>query len=277
MNVRVLLSISLGWLWFTAAAAPAAQETVGFTKVPTREIVVAPFSDEELSGLVATLDALLARHADPARWAFDTELYLQHFVDRLQRGVLSPAQEARVVEHFQALEARYPSDATRFEKRRRAITALAIGKVAPDIVGRDLDGAEFRLSDYRGRVVVLTFSGDWCGACRAEYPYQRLLLELYEDRPFTLLGVSSDADPEAAGKAKADRHLAYRMWWDGDGKKRTEGPIATTWGVGGWPTVYVLDERGVIRFVNLRQEDLLKGVRQLMTELAQKPVPSKEP
>ena len=121
--------------------------------------------------------------------------------------------------------------------------------------------------DDRGSVVVLTFSGDWCGACRGEYPYHRLLLELYKDQPFALLGISSDTDLEAARKAKEDRGLTYRMWWDGgESGSRKEGAIATSWGVGGWPTVYVLDKRGKIRFVNLRQEDLLKGVKQLMSE-----------
>jgi cytochrome oxidase Cu insertion factor (SCO1/SenC/PrrC family) len=39
--------------------------------------------------------------------------------------------------------------------------ALAVGKVAPDIVGEDIDGKEFKLSDYRGKVVVLDFWGNW--------------------------------------------------------------------------------------------------------------------
>jgi cytochrome oxidase Cu insertion factor (SCO1/SenC/PrrC family) len=39
--------------------------------------------------------------------------------------------------------------------------ALAIGKVAPDIVGEDIDGKEFKLSEYRGKVVVLDFWGNW--------------------------------------------------------------------------------------------------------------------
>ena len=39
---------------------------------------------------------------------------------------------------------------------------LSIGKEAPQIVGQDVDGRTLTLSDYRGKVVVLTFSGDWC-------------------------------------------------------------------------------------------------------------------
>ena len=49
-------------------------------------------------------------------------------------------------------------------------------KLAPDIKGEDADGRSFRLSDYRGKVVVLTFSGNWCGPCRATYPEERELV-----------------------------------------------------------------------------------------------------
>jgi peroxiredoxin len=93
-----------------------------------------------------------------------------------------------------------------------------------------------------------------------EYPYLRLLQEIYQDRPFALLGVSSDKDVEAARQAKRDQRLTYRTWFDG----RKHGAIADAWGVAAWPTIYVLDQQGIVRFVNLRQEDLLKGVRQLM-------------
>ena len=180
---------------------------------------------------------------------------------------MNPAQEARVLDHFTALATRYPSDAPILDRAQRVIRRLSVGKVAPEITGRDLDGVPFKLSDYRGRVVVLTFSGEWCAACRGDYPFQRLLLELYKDRPLVLLGVNSDRDPKSAKQSKMDHGLVYRTWWDGGGSKNTEGPIAKAWAIAGWPTIYVLDERGVIRFANLRQEDLLIGVRQLMDGL----------
>ena len=47
-------------------------------------------------------------------------------------------------------------------------------EVAPEIEGKDADGDAFKLSDYRGKVVVMTFSGNWCGPCRAMYPDERV-------------------------------------------------------------------------------------------------------
>jgi peroxiredoxin len=205
------------------------------------------------------------------------EYYVKDFTERLQFGTLSPEQEARVLDHFSALATRYPKDAPILDRGQRLIRRLGVWKVAPEITGRDLDGVPFKLSDYRGRVVVLTFSGEWCAACRGDYPFQRLLLELYKDRPFVLLGVNSDRDPRSAKQSKLDHGLAYRTWWDGGGSKSTEGPIAKAWSVTGWPTVYVLDDRGVIRFANLRQEDLLIGVRQLMDGLRRSILPPESP
>jgi peroxiredoxin len=175
-----------------------------------------------------------------------------------------------VAVHFDELERMHPADAEVIEKERRVLRSLTVGKVAPEITGIDLDGQPMKLTDLRGRVVVLTFSGEWCGACRGEYPYLRLLLEVYKDRPLSIVSVSSDGDLAKAKDAKTTRGLTYRSWWDGYGKKNTRGPISTAWGVVGWPTIYVLDDQGVIRFVNLRQEDLLKGVKQLINELSSK-------
>ena len=59
----------------------------------------------------------------------------------------------------------------------RRLRNLAVGQEAPEIEGQDVDGNSFKLSDYRGRVVLLTFSGNWCGPCRALYPKERALVE----------------------------------------------------------------------------------------------------
>jgi len=142
---------------------------------------------------------------------------------------------------------------------------LAVGKVAPDIEGEDVDGKKFKLSDYRGKVVVLDFWGHWCPDCRGTYPQARALVKRLEKKPFALLGVNSDTDREQLKKVLAKNKLTWRAWWDGGS---TQGPIATTWHVYEWPTIYVLDHKGVIRHKGNEElaEKLEKWVDALLKE-----------
>jgi peroxiredoxin len=121
---------------------------------------------------------------------------------------------------------------------------LNVGQPAPEIEGRDADGTTFRLSDYRGRVVVLTFSGNWCVPCRAMYPEERRLVELGRECPVTVLSVNTDQDVATLKASIADGTITWRCWWDGP----PGGPIARAWNVQIYPAVYVLDQEGVIRF-----------------------------
>ena len=124
------------------------------------------------------------------------------------------------------------------------------------------------MNEYRGDIVVLYFSGQWCGPCRGEYPYQRFMLELFKDEPVTILGVNSDDEIETIREAKKDEGLHYRVWWDGHGEERTEGPIATAWNVTGWPTIYILDKQGVIRYTGTRKAKVITAVNKLLADQA---------
>jgi peroxiredoxin len=120
--------------------------------------------------------------------------------------------------------------------------SLVIGKVAPDIEGEDQDGKAFKLSDYRGRVVLLNFWGSWCGPCMALVPRERTLVKKLENKPFVLLGINSDESKDKLKKVITNKEMTWRSWFDG-----SNGPIATQWNVTLWPTLYVLDHKGVIR------------------------------
>src|SRR5689334_10206916 len=172
-----------------------ADEPRGFKDLPPRSVTLTTFSNAEVDDLLATLDRLLDHDvvADPSGEDASNDLWT--FRERLQSGRLDAAQEGRVLDHLQTLSHSLPSVAPTIGKERGLVAALTVGKTAPEIVGNDLEGRPLKLSDYRGTVVVLTFSGEWCGSCRLEYPYQRLMQEVYKNRPLTLLSVDSDRDP----------------------------------------------------------------------------------
>jgi peroxiredoxin len=237
---------------------------------PGLELAVPPFEDKDVQTHLADFDRAIAHAstASVAQRSDDVSDALSTLTHQLQEGELSTEQETSVLGRLDQFASAHPRDRSIVQVARHVVSNLTVGKVAPDIAGQDLDGSPMRLSDYRGKVVLLAFSGEWCGICRSEYPYERLLLELYRNWPFAIVGVNSDSSPDVARQAYAAQGLVFRSWYDGDPNGDPKGPIATEWNVSGWPTTYLLDEKGVIRFINLKQEDLLKGVRQLLTDQA---------
>jgi thiol-disulfide isomerase/thioredoxin len=132
---------------------------------------------------------------------------------------------------------------------------------SPDITGTDADGINFKLSDYRGKVVVLTFSGNWCGPCRAMYPDERDLVKRLKDQPFAIVSVNTDGERSTLQKSIKAGEITWRCWWDGP-----KGPICERWNILSYPTVYVLDRDGVIRFKDVRDTRMDRAVMTLLEE-----------
>lgn len=144
--------------------------------------------------------------------------------------------------------------------------ATAVGREAPAIDGRDLDGKPLRLADYRGKVVVLVFSASWCGWCLKEIPHEKALAARMQGRPFALLGVNCDSNIAAARALAAREGITWPEWFDGDpaAPETRDGPIQASYGIQSYPTVLVLDERGVIRDRDVRGQALDEAVDRLL-------------
>jgi hypothetical protein len=97
------------------------------------------------------------------------------------------------------------------------------------------------------------------------YPHERSLVQRLKDEPFALIGVNSDKDLEFVRRRVQEEAITWRSFWNGP--KGTSGPISARWNVRGWPTIYVLDHKGVIRFKNVRGEAMDRAVDQLLEEL----------
>jgi hypothetical protein len=95
------------------------------------------------------------------------------------------------------------------------------------------------------------------------YPHERSLVKRLQSEPFALLGVNSDPK-DRLKQVLQKENMTWRSWWDGGS---TGGPIATKWNINGWPTIYVLDHKGVIRFKGPREKQLDQAVDSLLAEL----------
>jgi thiol-disulfide isomerase/thioredoxin len=116
-----------------------------------------------------------------------------------------------------------------------------IGKPAPEIDGVDLDGRGLKLSEYRGKVVLLSFWASWCRGCVAMIPEEGRLVEHWEGKPFAIVGVNGDSDLPDAKSAAQQHGVSWRSFRQGDGQ------TVRAWGVLGWPTFYLIDAEGIVR------------------------------
>jgi peroxiredoxin len=124
----------------------------------------------------------------------------------------------------------------------------AASRPAPRIEGRDMDGKKFKLSDYRGKVVLLVFTGDWCAACNAFHPQQRSLAKAFAGRPLALVDVNLDVDLDRRKKINAKEGITWRAFQETvSWHENLLGPIAMRWGIDSWPTLFLIDHKGIIR------------------------------
>jgi len=96
------------------------------------------------------------------------------------------------------------------------------------------------------------------------YPHERSLVEKLKNQPFAIVGVNSDSKREELREVLKKENITWRSFFDGGS---THGPIATEWNVSGWPTIYVIDAQGRIRFKNVRGPELEAAIEALLAEL----------
>ena len=93
-------------------------------------------------------------------------------------------------------------------------------------------------------------------------PHEKELVKLLESKPFALLGINSDGDAATVKKILAEQNITWRQAIDED----TSGPLATKWNVSGWPTIFVIDAKGVIRYRDVRDQEMEDAVKKLLAE-----------
>jgi len=96
-----------------------------------------------------------------------------------------------------------------------------------------------------------------------ELPTLKALVQRLENEPFALIGINTDDNKDDFRKKMSEHGVTWRSAWQGS----TGGPIPKRWGVRGYPSIYVLDHKGVIRFTGVRGEGIGKAVDELLAEM----------
>ena len=118
-------------------------------------------------------------------------------------------------------------------------------------------------------------------------PHEKELVKLLADKPFALLGINSDLPPDMDKQlttfdqklepvrkyVKAEVLDKNGITWRQAIDCGTDGPLATRWNISGWPTIFVIDAEGVIRYRDVRDEEMSKAVDTLLAEAGAKSKP----
>ena len=144
------------------------------------------------------------------------------------------------------------------EMKPAAEDEIAVGKEAPDFSVPSLDGKTIRLSDYRGKYVLLDFWATWCGPCRGETPNLKKIFEAYGQRKnFVMIGLSLDRDmdkPRAYGKENGCE------WIEGFLGDWGKDKVTKKYGVHGIPSIWLIGPDGKVLQNGLRGGGILQAV-----------------
>ncbi len=130
-----------------------------------------------------------------------------------------------------------------------------------------VSGNEVSIDGLRGKVVLIDFWATWCGPCRAKMPEIKKLYANHKEAGLEIVGISLDV-PEAEGGLKALRDyvkaegIGWHQFYQGKG---WQGDFSTAWGINSIPTMFLVDRKGNLRYIDAR-EDLEAKVKALLAE-----------
>lgn len=123
---------------------------------------------------------------------------------------------------------------------------LHFGAKAPITKGIDVNEKPIDIKDYQGKIVVLDFWTSFCHPCLAMVPAITDFTKKHKDDPIAYVGINGDTERSLALHTIQRFNITWRNFWDGT--LGTDGPLAQTWNVHGWPTIIILDAKGLIRY-----------------------------
>jgi len=137
----------------------------------------------------------------------------------------------------------------------------AIGSIAPDFTAKSPDDKEIKLSDFKGKYVLLDFWASWCGPCRQENPAIVNAYQKFKNKNFTILGVSLDKAKDPWVKAIADDKLT---WAHASSLNYFYGKEVELYGIKSIPQNFLIDPNGKIIAKNLRGEELINTLEEFL-------------
>jgi len=151
-----------------------------------------------------------------------------------------------------------------FERQMAAAKPLSIGQHAPDFTIIGIDDKPIKLSDYKGRYVMLDFWASWCMPCRQENPNVVKQYAVYHAKGLNILGISLDQDKSKWQQAITADNLS---WTHASDLKNFEGPTEVLYHIQAIPSNFIIDPNGIIVAKNVRGTDLEEFLNKTFNKL----------
>jgi peroxiredoxin len=136
---------------------------------------------------------------------------------------------------------------------------------APDFTLKSQNGDNIKLSELRGKVILINFWASWCGPCRQEMPELDQLYQHYRSLDFTILGVNVEENSDAAKSLLKDIPVSFPVLFD------NANTVSKLYKIKGMPSTIILDRDGNMRYMYMGyqrgyEQEYQKQVRALIRE-----------
>lgn len=138
---------------------------------------------------------------------------------------------------------------------------IGIDKNAKDFAVTSLQGGSVKLSDHKGKVVLIDFWATWCAPCRAEVPHLKKLYADFKAKGFEIIGISLDREEDDLTQYIRENGMDWPIAFSG---KAWGDETAALYGVQSIPSMWLIDRAGILRHFDLRGEDLRAAVKDLI-------------
>ncbi len=228
-----------------------------------------------LAQIVATMARAQAGQFDAALARFkelmnglgkpEQEEFAANFTDTLAGSATAAGAYAVARQVYETLLARYDQSPALRQKIRGDLARIEmVGKPAPSVVARDIQGGTFRLTDLRGKYVLIDFWATWCAPCVAELPRLQSAYARYHEAGFEIVGVSLDESKSAVVDFVRTRKTPWRQIHNAG----AGADLVEAFGVNTIPATFLIDPQGVITRLELRGPALDQALAKLIKDPA---------